>query len=248
MDAPLYEHQMVVAPLLEKFEGKPLSNEYSDRIMSCDSCPDIGFLSTIRYAKRYLESQLDARADEAHYLALITMDDWKKNRSHPELSDAAFEGPMSENAYPEDRTIEIDGKEVSMNDIARRYNKTHGQVDAAAEVPWTEEEANPDSRNESRQIESSNDDKIAGALTLEDLMVASPLQVLQIMPAILERSVSAEEASQIVDHFYDEAQQGDYRDLYSLTVNFARKYLARELEVTAEDDRYLAIAKSRLRS
>lgn len=53
----------------------------------------------------------------------------------PEDLDAALEGPMSENAYPDDRTVNIDGREVPMNDLARRYNKHHGLTDNAADVP-----------------------------------------------------------------------------------------------------------------
>lgn len=53
----------------------------------------------------------------------------------PELRDP-FDGPMSENAYPEDRRINIDGREIKMNDIARRYNEDHGFVDHAASQPY----------------------------------------------------------------------------------------------------------------
>ena len=52
-----------------------------------------------------------------------------------------MEGPASENAYPEDMMIEIDGKEVPMNSAARTYNRSMGYVDEAAHIPWTPENA-----------------------------------------------------------------------------------------------------------
>ena len=52
-----------------------------------------------------------------------------------------WDGPASENAYPEDMMIEIDGKEVSMNEASRAYNRSAGQVDNAAHIPWTPENA-----------------------------------------------------------------------------------------------------------
>gem|GEM_PF-4135362 len=47
-----------------------------------------------------------------------------------------LDGPASENAYPEDMTFEVDGKQVSMNQSARRYNRAMGYVDKAADKPW----------------------------------------------------------------------------------------------------------------
>jgi len=49
----------------------------------------------------------------------------------PELNELD-DRPMSENAYPEDFGLEVDGKFVSMNDTARNYNKRMGLVDKAA--------------------------------------------------------------------------------------------------------------------
>lgn len=51
----------------------------------------------------------------------------------PEDPDSAWEGPAAENAYPEDRMIEIDGVLKPANDAARYYNRIHGLVDEAAE-------------------------------------------------------------------------------------------------------------------
>lgn len=47
-----------------------------------------------------------------------------------------LDGPASENAYPEDMTMEVDGKEVSMNSASRRWNEAMGYTDKAADKPW----------------------------------------------------------------------------------------------------------------
>lgn len=53
-------------------------------------------------------------------------------RSDPISPDAAFEGPAAENAYPESRTITIDGVTKPANQALRYYNRVHGLVDPAA--------------------------------------------------------------------------------------------------------------------
>ncbi len=246
MERPLYEHVRVVPPLLKSAAGGDVASEYERRVNSSDwgGYPDIGFLNTIRYAKQYLESDLEADESVAHYLGLITMDDWKKNRSHPELSDSAFDGPMSENAYPEERTVEIDGKQVSMNEIARRYNKAHGMVDKAAGIPWTATDAKARADLENLEPDQPEQTTVQlSGLNIEQLMLATPLQVLQIMPAMLGRKKDVEEGVRAVEDFYDQAQEGDYKHLYRLTVRNAAKYLGEELEVTRDEDYYLDLVR-----
>ncbi len=52
-----------------------------------------------------------------------------------------LEGPVSENAYPEDPVNDPDGSFKLMNDSARAYNRRMGLVDEAAHIPWTPENA-----------------------------------------------------------------------------------------------------------
>ncbi len=62
-----------------------------------------------------------------------------------------WDGPASENAYPESLGIEIDGKEVSMNSLSRTYNRLFGETDEAADIPWTPGTAGaPDSTDETQ--------------------------------------------------------------------------------------------------
>ncbi len=71
----------------------------------------------------------------------------KKRRPYidfdPEDPDSAWEGPAAENAYPEDRMIEIDGVKTPANDAARAYNRIFGQTDPAAE--WQDKREKKDS-------------------------------------------------------------------------------------------------------
>jgi hypothetical protein len=52
-----------------------------------------------------------------------------------------FDGPASENAYPEDPVNDPDGSGKIMNDLSRTYNRIFGETDEAADVPWTPESA-----------------------------------------------------------------------------------------------------------
>lgn len=223
MERPLYEHVRVVPPLLESAAGADVASEYERRVNSSDwgGYPDIGFLNTIRYAKQYLENDLEADESVAHYLGLITMEDWKKNRSHPESSDAAFDGPMSESAYPDDHP---------MNEVARKYNEAHGFVDESTRPTDEDSEGSPGGGLPLK------------GLTLEHLMAANPLEILRTFPEMLEVADGAVQEHQLVDRYYDEAQQGDYQNLYRLTIDYAERHLATELAVTKDAGYYLALS------
>ena len=47
-----------------------------------------------------------------------------------------FDGPASENAYPEDPANDPDGSGKIMNDLSRTYNSIFGETDEAADTPW----------------------------------------------------------------------------------------------------------------
>lgn len=227
MDVPLYVHLQIVPPLLQSVAGDEVANEYHRRVSASQThdCPDIGFLNTIRFAKKYLEDDLDASESEAHYLALITMADWKKDRGNPEVADSAFDGPMSEKAY---------GEDSPMTEVARQYNKDHGFADTGPNIH--------DSVDGEFEVYAA-DGSPSKDLTLEHLMGASPLEVLLIFPAMLGRVGDGSQGQQLVDRFYEQAQAGDYEDLYRLTFEFAVEHLANELVVTEDADHYLALTK-----
>jgi len=65
-----------------------------------------------------------------------------------------FDGPASENAYPEDHGIEIDGKPASLNSLSRIYNSIFGETDEAADKPW----GGPDGEGEDAQPDASKKD------------------------------------------------------------------------------------------
>ena len=60
---------------------------------------------------------------------------YQDDKLPPEARDP-FDGPASENAYPEDLMVTIDGKKIPMNELARSYNRQNGLVDKAADKPW----------------------------------------------------------------------------------------------------------------
>lgn len=251
MDVPLYVHLMEVPSLLERVggeeHGKALADKYQKRIYECKGSryEDGAFLNTIRYAKKYLKDELKATEDEGYYLSLIVMPDWKKDRSHPESADAAFEGPASENAYPETQGIMVGGKFMSMNDMARAYNRSAHMTDEYADVSYEDQVAAGKDEKAEGEDKGQQDrgEGTKGGATLEILMGAKPLVVLQIMPAMLELVGDAEQGRLLVEEFYELAQEGDREGPYRNTIMYAKKYLEEELEATEDEEYYLALVR-----
>jgi hypothetical protein len=88
-----------------------------------------------------------------------------------------LDGPASENAYPEDMTIGVDGNEVPMNNSARRWNKAMGYTDKAADKPWKgpEEDGSPSEESSS----GWTDEQLAEQAALREKLDASrPIEVV----------------------------------------------------------------------
>lgn len=86
-----------------------------------------------------------------------------------------LDGPASENAYPEDMMIEIDGKEVPMNSSSREYNRRMGYVDEAAHISWTPENAkSPEGSEVSEPSEERQPPEATGSIDIEDADTDKP--------------------------------------------------------------------------
>lgn len=139
----------------------------------------------------------------------------------------------------------VGGKFMSMNDMARAYNRSAHMTDEYADVSYEDqvaaEKTGKAEGDETKQQGRGEGPK--GRATLKILVGAKPLVVLQIMPALLEQVGDAEQGRVLVEEFYELAQEGDREGLYVNTIKYAKKYLEEELEATEDVDYYLALVK-----